>query len=402
MQTERKYYEVSSAPFDAYIIEARPAEKEGVFALILDKTIFYPEGGGQPADRGTINGMAVLDVQEKDGAILHSVSAATPPVPGPAKLILDAIRRRDITVQHTAQHLLSGTILRITGRPTVSMHLGDEVNTIDVDSPELSAETLLAVEEAAADAVEADCPVIIHLCPPEDIASFPLRKTPPQGEEVIRVVEIKNNDYSPCCGTHCSSTGQIGMLRILAAEKYKGKTRVSFIAGRRVLRDSRLLRENAAIASRALKVPVNETGQGVLALLEKTKNLEKRAGELAAAAAESKAGALARKAGTRTGGLVLESYAAEGIDELLLIGRAAQKQSQNVFLLASEKDLKFAAFCSEKSKDLRPLIQDAFEKHGGRGGGGPSFFQGQFASPVELAAFLAALTQGEERQNIDY
>ena len=393
MSTERLYYDYASAgPFEAVITAVRPWEAGGA-ALVLDKTIFYPEGGGQSGDRGSINGIPLLDVREQDGEILHILSAKGA-VCGPARLALDAARRRDFTVQHTAQHLLSGTILRLTGKPTVSMHLGDEVNTIDVDSQEIAADTLITVEEAAADAIERDCQVIIHLCPPEDAGSFPLRKVPPQGEEVIRVVEIEGNDFSPCCGTHCTSAGQIGALRVLDAEKYKGMTRVRFIAGRRVLRDSRRLRENADIVSRSLKVPLAETGKGVLALLEKTKALELRVNTLADAAAEAAAAALLEKAGLaglREGpAVVVERYADAGMEEVLRIGRAAQKRSGAVLILASERELKFAAFCSVKGCDIRPLLKGPFERAGGKGGGGPSFFQGQFASAGELAAFLSA------------
>jgi alanyl-tRNA synthetase len=402
MQTERLYHDYASAdPFTAAVTEIRPW-KDGngktMTALVLDRTIFYPEGGGQPGDQGSVNGIPQLDVQEKDGEIAHLVSAedGTRLCPGPAELVLDAARRRDFTVQHTAQHLLSGTVLRLTGKPTVSMRLGDEANTIDIDSPGMGAEILATVEDAVTDAIEQDHPVIIHLCPPEDPGSFPLRKAPPQGGEVIRVVEIAGNDFSPCCGTHCASTGQIGMLRILGAEKYKGMTRVSFIASRRVLRNSRLLHDNAVLVSRSLKVPLGETGAGVLALLEKTKLLERQVNELAEAVAEIKAAALLAKGGLvpgapAGGATLIESYAGEGMDEVLRIGRAAQKLTGAVLILASEKDLKFAAFCSAKGRDVRPLVKDAFEKTGGKGGGGPSFFQGLFASAGELAAFLGAV-----------
>jgi alanyl-tRNA synthetase len=149
MQTEQAYYDYSSSdPFAANIVEVRPMENGhagGKAALILDKTIFYPEGGGQSGDRGSINGIPVVDVREQKGEILHFVPAECGARPGPVELVLDAERRRDFTIQHTGQHLLSGTILRLTGKPTVSMHLGDEINTIDVDSPELLPETLLAV-----------------------------------------------------------------------------------------------------------------------------------------------------------------------------------------------------------------------------------------------------------------
>jgi alanyl-tRNA synthetase len=403
MRTERLYYDYETAePFQAEIRELRPLGDRA--AVLLDRTIFYPEGGGQDADRGSINGVPLLDVQEAAGAtaaeteILHLVAAAKTLRPGPATLILDSRRRRDFTVQHSAQHLLSGTILRLTGKYTVSMRLGSEFNTIDVDTPELPADTLARMEDAAADAIEADAPLVIHLCPPEDITRFPLRKVPPQGEEVVRVVEIAGHDFSPCCGTHCASTGQIGILRILGAEKYKGMTRVTFIAGRRVLAESRLSRRNGEIISRALKVPVAETGAGVLALLERNAALERDLKALREAEAEAKAGALLAKTPVRTAPLpgapdregaplISETYDGN-FEEVLRIGRTAQKKTTAILLLASRGDKKFAALCSDKGRDLGSLLKTALERHGGKGGGGPGFFQGAFETADALENFL--------------
>ena len=370
-------------------------------ALLLDKTIFYPEGGGQEGDRGTINGVPLVDVKESaDAEILHLVADAGSLRPGPATLLLDSRRRRDFTVQHSAQHLLSGTILRLTGNHTVSMRLGLESSTIDVDVPELPANVLTMVEDAGADAVESDVPLVIHMCPPEDIVKFPLRKVPPRGETVIRVVEIAGNDFSPCCGTHCASTGQIGMLRILGAERYKGMTRVSFIAGRRVLTEDRALRRNAETVSRALKVPVAETGAGVLALLERSAALERELKALREALAETKAEALlakvpvplktAPRAGTAAGEgprLIAEIYDG-AFDDVLRTGRAAQKKTTAILLLASGAENKFAAFCSAGGVDLRSLLAAAMERRGGKGGGGAGFFQGVFESPDALENFL--------------
>jgi alanyl-tRNA synthetase len=400
MNTERLYYDrYDDGIYDATILEIRPFKDKT--ALILDKTIFYPEGGGQSGDRGRINGVPLLDTREEGGEILHVVSEAdgTALNTGAAELTLDTQRRRDFSTQHTAQHLLSGTILRLTGKPTLSMHLGEEINTIDVDTPELTRETLLQVEEAVADAIERNWPLIIHLCPPEHVAEFPLRKVPPQGEEVIRVVEIQGNDFSPCCGTHLRSTGDINMLRILSAEKYKGMTRVSFIAGRRVLNDSRVLRNNADIVSRALKVPVAETAQGTLTLLEKAGALERRVKALEEALAMLRATELLEKAGVLAEGampapgILALSLPDADIDEVLRIGRAAQKLCSIPLVFASPKDAKFAAFCSAKGIDIRALLKPAMEANKGRGGGGSSFFQGMFASAQELTAFMAALTR---------
>ncbi|MDR1904712.1 MAG: alanyl-tRNA editing protein [Treponema sp.] len=417
MQTEKLYYSIPLiGSLKAEIMEIIPYGEGSSFgacaAVVLDRTIFYPEGGGQNADRGTINGIALLDVQEKDGRILHILSSDKGLVPGPAELVLDTRRRRDLTVQHTAQHLLSGTILRLSGKPTLSMHLGDEACTIDVGSLDVPETLLLEAEDAAARIIEEDHPVIIHFCPPEDIGSFPLRKVPPQGEEIIRVVEIEGNDFSPCCGTHCASTGRILMLRILSAEKHRGMTRISFIAGLRCLYDSRMLRKNVEVISRALKTPAPETGSAVLALLEKTAGLERQIKTCEEENAVFKAKAMLHRAGivpdavsaaagtpAEPEGAPVEGSALRllveripaGIDEALLIGRAAQKLSGAAFVLISERDLKFAAFCSAKDADLRALLKAPMEAQGGRGGGSSSFFQGLFPNAGALSAFTNSI-----------
>ena len=402
IRTERLYYDyIGAAPFGAMILELEPAAK-GNTQIILDKTIFYPEGGGQPGDRGTINGIPLLDVQEEDAGIIHLVSSEDGKKlkPGAAELILDSRRRRDHTVLHTGQHLLSGTILSRIGAPTVSMHIGDETCTIDVDTKEeISEETLAEIEEIMAGLIEENRPVNIHLCPPEDISSFPLRKVPPQGEDVIRIVEIAGCDIIACCGTHLKSTAEIGLFRIFGAEKYKGMVRIGFLAGRRLLRDSRILRQNACVISRALSVPIGETGKGVLEFLEKTAQTEKRLKALEEKSVMTQAEALSRKAAaaqetcaavkdSSCPAIVIETYADAGIDEIMNIGKTAQKQCQALLVLVSEQDLKFAAFCQTRGFDLRPLVKTALEAHQGRGGGGPSFFQGSFIAKESLDAFL--------------
>jgi alanyl-tRNA synthetase len=413
MKTEKIYYNyVSADPFRAEILELRPSGN-GNIQILLDKTIFYPEGGGQPSDRGTINGVPLLDVREKDGEILHLVSAewAEKLKQGPVELVLDACRRRDLTNLHTGQHLLSGAIFNITGAYTVSMHLGDETCTIDVDThlnsgpnaKEINDEILINIEEAVADAIEKNLPVNIYLCPPEDISSFPLRKPPPQVDEVIRVVEIEGYDCVACCGTHLKSTAEIGMLRILGTEKYKGMTRITFIAGRRLLRESRLLRQNALVISHALNIPISEIGKGVLDYLEKTSQTEKRLKALGEKAIREMAEALLLKAATaaKSGDastdpvIIIENYSDIDIATVLSLGKIAQKQTQAVLILASEQALKFTAFCSTKGFDLRLFLKDAFEAQAGRGGGSLSFFQGSFETKETLNAFLQALKNRE-------
>jgi alanyl-tRNA synthetase len=405
MGTERAYYEYAGAgPVEGRILEIRPGK--GQMAVILERTIFYPEGGGQPADRGTIGGRPLLDVWEEGEEILHLMDAAEGAAlaPGPVELVLDAPRRRDFTVAHTAQHLLSGTILRLTGRSTASMRLGEEICTIDVEGPEFDGEALREVEDAVMDAVEEDRPVIIHRCPPEDLGSFPLRKKPPRGEGVIRVVEIQGKDFSPCCGTHLGTTGAIGMLRILGAEKYKGMTRITFIAGRRVFQESRLLRRNGELISRTLQAPVAGIGEAVLALREKALRLEGRLKIMEEEAARGRARELLVEAGLSSpdsfgkggplpgeGLVITRIFEDRTMEELLRTGRAAQVGCRAAIVLAAAGEGKFAAFCSQSSLDLRALVKGPLAAQGGRGGGNASFFQGLFPGEEALRAFIAAL-----------
>jgi alanyl-tRNA synthetase len=398
IKTLREYYNYSGAePREAEILEIRQLAEKNMLAVLLDKTIFYPEGGGQAGDRGTINGLPLLDVLEEEGEILHLISVDNEKKallkPGKAVLLLDCRRRRDFTVIHTAQHLLSGILFGDFGIPTVSAHLGEEHCFIDIECPGLKEEKFPEIEELLMDAIEANIPVIVHLCPPEDAASFPLRKSPPKGEETIRIVEIQGIDFSPCCGTHLKSTGEIGMMRILGAEKYKGMTRLTLTAGRRCVYESRLLRKNAEQVSRVLSVPIMEIGQGVLDFVEKAKNNEQQLKSLKEEACLMKAETLVKKEAIykaisgQNWAFITESYKTD-MNEIINIGKKAQKLSQAVLVLASETENKFAAFCGQKDIDLRPFFMELLAESGGKGGGSPSFFQGSFDSPDLLKKIL--------------
>jgi len=388
MATRKLYHEDTGLDrAEATILAIK--EIGGRRAVVLDATVYYPEGGGQPGDRGTINGMAIASAEDRDGVILHFMEGegAAALAVGPAEVRIDAARRRDFATQHTAQHLLSSTFLRLTGAPTLSMRLGDEYSTIDVDSAEIGAAQLDAVEEAVMDAIEADRRVIVHLCPPERIEDFPLRKKPPAGEEIIRVVEIEGLDYSPCCGTHLPSVGPIGLLKITGAEKYKGMTRISFLAGRRAFTDYRTVRRAAEAAAASLRVPVAGIGSAVAAAAERAASMDRillgLRENLAARDAE-------RLAAAAAGGAIIERFADRGIDECVRVGRAAQKLTQATIVVASAADRKAAALSGNSDADLRPRMKALLAAHGGKGGGGPSFFQAAFDSLSDLDAFLAA------------
>ena len=219
--TERLYYS------DAYLktFEARVVDRleiDGRPAVILDRTAFYPESGGQPSDRGALNGAAVVDVQtrEADDEVLHLLSAplAEEAVTG----VVDHARRFDLMQQHTGQHILSQAFLHTAGAETVSFHLNPDPNegalTIDLDKAALAPAELDQVEEYANTIVYENRPVIARFVNDEELQALPLRK-PPKVDKAIRIVEVQGFDWSACGGTHVARTGEVGMIKIVKAEK---------------------------------------------------------------------------------------------------------------------------------------------------------------------------------------
>ncbi|HSK05287.1 MAG TPA: alanyl-tRNA editing protein [Kofleriaceae bacterium] len=201
-------------------------------AVVLDRTAFYPEAGGQLGDRGTLGGVPVLDTQEAEAGIVHVLGGAPPAVGARVAGEIDWARRRQHMAQHTAQHLLSGALLDRAAAPTASARLGESALTIDVARDRVPDAELAAAEDLANDLIDDDLPVRAWFPPPDELARLTLRRDPKVDAD-IRVVAIGEFDLSPCGGTHCARTSQLGVIRIVSAERYKGMTRVTFTAARR-------------------------------------------------------------------------------------------------------------------------------------------------------------------------
>jgi len=204
-----------------------------VWAL-LERTIFYPGGGGQPADRGTLDGMPVLDLREEVGEVWHRVTA--PPAGSRVKLELDFARRYDLMRQHTAQHLLSQVCLRRLGAATLSFALGAGHATIEIDRAEWTADEEAAVEGECLAEIGARRPVRCYQT--EHPETIPFRRQPKVSGRV-RVVEIVGLDHSACAGTHLRNIAEIGWIRIVSTDRIRGHVRLTFVAGERALADHR-------------------------------------------------------------------------------------------------------------------------------------------------------------------
>jgi alanyl-tRNA synthetase len=229
--TRRLYHE------DAYLRRFQceivaVAAWRGQPAVVTDRSAFYPEAGGQLGDRGTLAGIPVLDTQELGGGIAHVIDGDPPPIGTIVGCELDWPRRRQHMAQHTAQHLLSGALLERAGAPTASARLGESALTIDLSRDRIPESELAAAEELANDLIDEDLAVRSWFPEPGVLSTLKLRRDPKVTGDV-RIVAIGDFDYSPCGGTHCSRTSQLGAVRITNAERYKGMTRVTFTAGRR-------------------------------------------------------------------------------------------------------------------------------------------------------------------------
>jgi alanyl-tRNA synthetase len=238
MASERLDYD------DAYTLrfQARVAtlgEHRGRPAVELERTYFYPESGGQEADRGRLGATRVVDVQADDmDRVWHVLEARDPALRAGDEVEgeVDGARRFDHMQQHTGQHILSAALERVLSAPTLSSHLGEERSTIEVALPGTDWRAIERVEEAANRVVWEDRAVERHWTDSAGVARFALRK-PPQVTGRIRIVEIPDWDVSACGGTHTRRTGEVGTIKIVGWEKVRGNLRLEFLCGGRALRD---------------------------------------------------------------------------------------------------------------------------------------------------------------------
>jgi alanyl-tRNA synthetase len=392
--TERTYYlHPRLFSTEATVVAAEGAPEAPL--LVLDRTIFYPEGGGQPCDLGSMSlagvEAAVASVREENGRVLHALGGPFPARAGDrVRLSVDPERRLDYSQQHTAQHLLSSICLRLLGASTVSAHFGKDRCAIDFDLPSIQEADMEAVEDLAERVIADDYPIRTHLCPPESIESFSLRRRPPEGAEALRVVEIDGIDFTPCCGLHLASTGAIRLVRVLGAEKYKGMTRLYFAAGGRASSECRQAARVARDAARALGTSVQGIPEALSREAERRKALESSVGALERERAAMEADAAAAELAGRGGGrLARRLYLERGADSLMETAKAFASAGMTA-LLASRPDLTVQVLSPSPGARLGDALKPALAASGGKGGGGASSFRAVFPDAEGLGRFMEA------------
>ena len=269
MQPTEKYFEADAyrTQAEGRILAIEPDGKGGGKAA-LDGTVFYPEGGGQPADRGTLTladgtVLTVTDVHESAGVIWHTV-ASLPESVSAGAVVTEAIDwawRFDKMQQHTGEHILSGILHRMFGAENVGFHIGSDAVRMDTSVP-ISAEGLREAELAANRIVWQNVPVVITYPTREELAALTYRSKK-EIEGQVRIVTIPGADVCACCGTHTASTGAVGQIKILTSENYKGGVRLSIVCGERALLAAQAMRERQADIGALLSAKPSETANAV-------------------------------------------------------------------------------------------------------------------------------------------
>jgi len=270
--TEKLYFE------NAYLKEfsARVIGREirdGQRVVVLDRTAFYPESGGQPHDTGLLNGVKIIKVEEEDGIILHYLEGelAGDEVHGQ----LDWERRFDHMQQHTGQHILSEAFYQLVRGETLDFHLGQEESSVEIGLQSITDEALLQVERLANEIVFSDLAVRTYFLAEDKIATIPLRK-PPKKTGLIRIVEIEGFDFSACGGTHCEGSGQVGLIKVIRQEKIRGHIRFSFVCGFRALTEFKHRLDWLQAAARLFSSEEKEVPACAGRTLNELKNLKKK------------------------------------------------------------------------------------------------------------------------------
>jgi len=396
MLTERLYYSDSHLiEFEAKVIDVTE-RVSGWAAVILDQTAFYPTGGGQPSDTGTLNSQRVVEcIDDGERGVLHVVQGVTPSRGSVVKGRIDWARRLDHIQQHTGQHILSQSFEKLFNAPTKSFRVLDQSSEIDLEINNPTTELIERAVELANNVIWEDRSITIRNVTADEAANLPLRKEPARSGD-LRLIEIEGFDLSPCGGTHAVRTGEVGVIAVRTWERAKGLTRIEFVAGTRALADYRRANASARAIATLFSTSRDDAPQLAAAMVEDNKELQKRVRVLEDIAAGVEAENLLsenQSEGTRIIARVFDSRDAESLKKLAhaLIGHP------NIITLLGSRDRDTArlvfARSADASGDMSELMRQACEMIDGRGGGRPDMAQGGGKRIDKLEAAIAMVQE---------
>ena len=379
METVKLYYENAFTQDFTAVVESCGAVKGG-FAVVLDRTAFYPEGGGQPADHGTLGDARVLDVHEKDGVVTHLCDHELP-VGAEVSGHIDWARRFDHMQQHSGEHIVSGMLCSAFHCDNVGFHLGADTVTIDYNA-DISWEQVQDIERRANRYIWENHPIHIWYPSPEELAALPYRSKKAL-EGPVRLTEFPGADLCACCGTHVAASGQVGLVKFIGWQKFRDGVRLELLCGQRALDCLAAGWEQARQIGQALSVKPQSAFAAVSRLQEELLSLKEKAARLEEA---DFAHTAAQYRGAGSVLHIAEPLDGDGARRLCdAIAKAAGGRC--AVFAGRDGDYRYAVI--ESGGDLRQFIKDMNTALHGRGGGRDGFAQGSAACTAEeLRAFF--------------
>lgn len=380
METRRLYYEnVYIKEFDAKVLKCR--EGKNGYEIILDESAFYPEGGGQPCDTGSLGDAEVKDVQEKDGELIHYTDKA---LEEGAKVHgkINWERRFDLMQQHSGEHMVSGLVHEKYGYNNVGFHMGSDVITIDF-SGVLDEEQLQEIEDRVNEKIWENTPVQITYPSGEELENIPYRsKKELTGQ--VRIVEFPGTDICACCGTHVTHTGEIGAVKFLSVVKFRQGVRVEMISGKRVIEYfSKVAKENSKV-SVLLSAKPQETSKAVERLQEENFRLKGKILDM-----EEKIFKAEAEKWEGAGSVLIFKKNMEADSVRKLTDAVMQTCCGCCAVFSDNGDGTYKYAMGEKDGNLREFTKEMNQALNGRGGGKPFFVQGSVsASEEEIRKFF--------------
>ena len=383
--TEKLYYLDSHlAVFEAAVL-ACERTKSG-FAVELDRTAFFPEGGGQSADTGVLGGVRVLDVHETGGRILHHTDGPLP-VGETVRGELNFEQRWRRMQNHSGEHSVSGLVHRACGYDNVGFHMGAGAMTVDFNG-ELSRQQLSEIETAANAVVRENLPVRAWLPSPEELASLDYRSKLELTENV-RIVQIGDIDRCACCAPHVSQTGEIGLIKLLDCGRHRGGVRVELVCGMDALEWVRAHQESVTAVSQLLSAKRDEVAPAVERVLREKQQLKERCDALSMALVER----MAADAGASAGDLVVFDSLLDEVAQRELVNRLAKKAGRLAACFCGSDTEGWRYIIASRSVDLRAAGKALNAAIDGRGGGRPDMIMGRAcASSAQIEQGLAQLS----------
>lgn len=373
--TEKLYYTDSHIhEFSARVLSCEKAKKG--FAVVLDKTAFFPEGGGQPADTGIIGPAAVRDVQEQNGEIFHYTDQALTPGEEYA-CALDWEQRLCRMQNHSGEHIVSGITHKLYGFDNVGFHMGAECMTIDF-SGELSWEQLTEIETLANQAVRDDLPVKTCFPGPEALSQMEYRSKLELTRDV-RIVEIPGTDRCACCAPHVKRTGEIGLIKLLSAERHRGGVRIELVCGMDALRECRLMQENVTAVSGLLSAKRARSAAAVERVLAEQASLKERVAELSMALARLKA----ERFGYTEGNICVFDKVLDEVALRELVNLLMEKCGGMAGAFSGSDETGYMYIIGSKNIDLRSHSREINAAINGKGGGTAEMIRGRASTTAE-------------------